>query len=416
MNAREEITQHAVRSARRLPETILPYWLARSRDDSDGGYLLRADIRRSWLRRAARRVRSGRPPLPGEKQVVDQARLLWVFSTAHRRGFGGHDEYLQAASRGYDFLIGHFLDQTHGGYVWTTDRTGRPVNPVKHLYGQAFVIFGFVEYARACGDPSPLQHAVALHRAVDEQLHDDVDGGWREHGDADWRAVADDDRRVQVPAAGRKTGNTVLHWMEALTELYVETGDDRVRRSLVEAIDLSLRFLFPADPRRARERCMPDWSTEPGTEHRVSFGHNVEFAWLLIRAETALAREPSWEQLHAYLDHTLRHGFDGRRGGVYFSGPPDEPADRTDKVWWVQFEFVAALVNALRDRADERYERALASTLRFVERHVVDPRDGVPVESVRADGRRLVTRKAGHWKAGYHEVRATVKLVDAFAP
>jgi mannose/cellobiose epimerase-like protein (N-acyl-D-glucosamine 2-epimerase family) len=367
------------------------------------------------LRRAGRRVLRGPAgPLPDDKQLVDQARLVWVFSHAHRKGFDDQGLALQAAARGRRFLQESFLDREHGGYVWMTDRAGLPVNPVKHLYGQAFVIFSLVEYARASGDAAALHDAIALHRSIEGQLHDDVHGGWREHGDADWSVLADDDPRIRVPFPGRKSANTVMHWIEALTELYSESGDARCGASLTEALAVARRFLFPLDPAHTYEARRPDWTIDPDATPGT-YGHDVEFAWLMVRAQQALGLEPAWEQLYAYLDHTLLHGFDHRRGGVFTSGPRDGAADRRDKVWWVQYEFVAALIEALVERHDERYACALARTLTFVERHLTDRHDGVAFESVREDGRPRSRRKAGHWKAGYHEVRATVKLVDAFA-
>jgi mannobiose 2-epimerase len=414
-DAHRTIISHATRSRRRLRDRTLPYWLAVSRDDIHGGYLLRHDVPRKWWRRAGRRVLKGPlPPHPDDKQLVDQARLLWVFSHGHRKGFDKGHRCLRAASRGYRFLRESFLDDVHGGYVWLTDRTGRPVNPVKHLYGQAFVIFGFVEYARASGDDAALHEAISLHRTVEEQLRDPIHGGWREHGDGDWSAPAPDDPRIEVPSAGLKSANAAVHWMEALTELYRDTADDQVRGSLTEVLDLARRYWFPPDPARSREYRNPDW-TLVDRDTPVSYGHNVEFAWLMIRAQRALGMQPSWDQLSAYLDHTLHNAFDDARGGVLASDRSDGIDRSGDKVWWVQYEMVAALAEALAEHGDERYARALAQMLTFIERHVVDRRDGVAFESVHQDGRRASRRKAGHWKAGYHEVRATVKVVDSFA-
>jgi len=76
---------------------------------------------------------------------------------------------------------------------------------------------------------------------------------------------------------------------------------------------------------------------------------------------------------------------------------------------------IAALTVALAEQYDERYARALAQTVTFVERSMTDRRDGSLVESVEEDGRRERPRKSGNWKAGYHEVRAAVMLTDAFS-
>ncbi len=47
---------------------------------------------------------------------------------------------------------------------------------------------------------------------------------------------------------------------------------------------------------------------------------------------------------------------------------------------------------------------------------MTDRRDGILLESVHEDGRRRWPRKSGKWKAGYHDVRAAVKLAETFAP
>ncbi len=75
-----------------------------------------------------------------------------------------------------------------------------------------------------------------------------------------------------------------------------------------------------------------------------------------------------------------------------------------------------ALTVAIRHESDVRYVDALAQTVDFVERNMTDRRDGVLLESVEEDGHRRWPRKSGNWKAGYHDVRAAVKLADAFAP
>ena len=234
---------------RRLPESALPYWLATTRDDEAGGYLVHDDLLRGPLRRMGHRaLRGRRPPPSDDKQLVTQARLMWLFSLAHRRGYGRDREYLDAATSGYRFLLDHFRDRDRGGYCWMTDRHGQVVNEVKVFYGQAFVIFAFVELARRRAIGNRSSTPARSSRTVEHELHDDEHGGWREHAAGDWGVLADDDARIQVPFGGRKSGNAVVHWLEALAELCAETGDAVARGSLAEALDVSREHLFPADP------------------------------------------------------------------------------------------------------------------------------------------------------------------------
>ena len=216
--------------------------------------------------------------------------------------------------------------------------------------------------------------------------------------------------------AGRKSANALVHWVEATSALYAATGDDAVRRALVEALDLCRDPVFPADPGETDELFLADWTPDPRSEHRASYGHNVEYAWLMLHAQDALGEPRDWDRFHTYLDHTLRVGVDDQRGGAFTTGHGEHPADVRRKLWWVQCELMNALTVALVAQPDERYERALARTIGFVEQSMTDRRDGILLEEVEEDGRRRWPRKSGNWKAGYHDVRAATMLVDAFAP
>jgi len=216
-----------------------------------------------------------------------------------------------------------------------------------------------------------------------------------------------------VEVGGYKSANTHLHLMEAFAELYQVTRDPAVRRSLTESLDLNQKYFYP---KNAGESCFHrqlNWQpvTDPSSAG-LSYGHNVEFAWLMIRAESVLARYPSWGHFYAHLDHALKYGYDHRRGGLYSRGVNDQPANDTDKVWWVQSELLAALSDALKHRENDAYSKALDSLLAFIVKYQADPADGVWYDTVTADGRPKSRAKAHNWKANYHDVRALVKFIE----
>jgi mannobiose 2-epimerase len=146
----------------------------------------------------------------------------------------------------------------------------------------------------------------------------------------------------------------------------------------------------------------------------LSYGHNVEFAWLMVRAEQVLEQRPSWAHFEAILEHALRYGTDPERGGLYNRGFDDEPATDTDKVWWSQAEFMAALTEGLQHRNNPAWREALGKLIGFLRRHQIRPEDGIWLDTVTADGRPKSTAKAHNWKANYHDVRALVKFIEAF--
>jgi cellobiose epimerase len=387
-----------------LGAKVLPYWFDTAQDTNAGGYLLADDLK-------------GRGTAT-EKQLVGQSRMVWGFAHAHLKGYGhGQYDYLQAARQGYRFLLDHFLDGDHGGYYWKTDIAGKVTNDRKIVYGQSFVIYALVEYYRASGDKAALGHAMDLYQTLQQRAHDPKNSGWVEHFERNWTPLPFRDSRAEVEVAGLRSANTHLHLMEALTELYDATHDSKVRASLAEAVKINSTWFYP---RQAGESCFhrqPDWSAVTDPRSRgLSYGHNVEFAWLLVRAEKTLGRRPSWAHFEAHLDHALKYGYDHERGGLYSQGNDDQPATNLDKVWWVQSEMVAALTDALLHRKNEAYSQALEKLVIFIQTHQTDPRDGIWLDTVSADGRPKSTGKAHSWKANYHDVRAMVKFVEAFAP
>ena len=386
-----------------LVEKIMPYWYDTAVDKRYGGYLLADDTVRG-IGQAT------------EKQLVTQARMVWGFSHAHLKGLGdGKRDYLGAAKQGYQFLLDHFLDAEHGGYYWTTDLAGKPTNQRKIVYGESFVIYGFVEYYRASGDKAALRHALDLYEVLQKHAHDARNGGWVEHFQADWTPILNPGPEAIVEVGGLKSANTHLHLMEALTELCEVSHDPAVRRSLEEALEINATRFYPADPGKSNFHRHPDWSpvTAPSSAG-LSYGHNVEFAWLMIRAETVLGRKPSWEHFDAHLNHALKYGYDHTRGGLYSRGVDDQPATDKDKVWWVQAEMLAALTDGLKHQANPAYSEALDQLLAFVAKYQANPVDGIWLDTVTAEGRPKATGKAHSWKGNYHDVRAMVKFVEAF--
>jgi mannose/cellobiose epimerase-like protein (N-acyl-D-glucosamine 2-epimerase family) len=385
-----------------LATKTLPYWYDTSIDTNYGGYVLADD---------GKGHRDAK-----EKQLVSQARMLWTFSHVHRKGYSDERrDYLKAAAHGYRFLQERFLDRDHGGYFWKTDLSGKPTNDRKILYGQSFVIYALVEYYRASGNPEALRRANELYRSLQNNSYDAAYGGWIEHFTRDWQFTSRLDAGAEVEVPGLKSANAHLHLMEALAELYQVTQNSKVRRSLEESLAINKRYFYPVEAGKSCFHREPDWRDVTAPESAgLSYGHNVEFAWLMVRAEQVLSRQPSWKHFEAHLRHALSYGYDYEHGGLYNRGTGDEPASQKDKVWWVQAEMLAALTDGFKQRPNEAYSRALSLLLEFVTAHQVDPADGIWFDTVTEDGQRKNPAKAHNWKANYHDVRALVKFIEAF--
>jgi mannobiose 2-epimerase len=386
-----------------LVQKVMPYWYDTAVDSDNGGYLLSDDA----IKKA---------PPASEKQLVTQSRMIWGFSHAKLKGLeDGQRDYLRAAEQGYRFLLAHFLDLEHGGYFWTTDPAGKPLNQRKIVYGESFVIYGMVEFYRASGDKTALRHALELYQVLQQRSHDPKHGGWVEHFQRDWTPILNRGPEAIVEVGGLKSANTHLHLMEAFTELYEASKDENVKKSLAEALRINMTYFYPKDAGKSCFHRHPDWSfvSDPSSAG-LSYGHNVEFAWLMIRAEKVLGRTPSWDHFDAHLQHALKYGYDHERGGLYSRGVGDQPAKDKDKIWWVESEMLAALADGLAHKPNAEYSKALDSLLEFISKYQANPTDRIWYDTVTAEGKPKGTAKAHNWKANYHDVRGMLKFIEAF--
>jgi mannobiose 2-epimerase len=384
-----------------LKDQVMPYWHDTSVDPA-GGYLMADDAR-------------GRGRAT-EKQLVSQSRMIWGFAHAHLQGLSTEKRnYLKDAESGYKFLLDHFLDRQNGGYYWRTDLAGKPTFERKIMYGQSFVLYGLVEYYRASGDRQALQHAMDLFRVIQQRAHDTNHLGWIEHFTRDWQPILKHDRDVQVEIGGYKSANTHLHLMESLAELCEASKDAEVKKALAESLKLNMTYFYPAQAGKSAFHRQLDWQpvTDPQSAG-LSYGHNVEFAWLMLRAQNVLGEKPAWDHFYAHIDHALKYGFDWERGGLYARGEDDQPATHTEKVWWAEAELIAALTDALKHQANPRYADALRKQVEFLQKYQINAADGIWFDTMTADGRIQSGGKAHSWKANYHDVRAMVKFGNAF--
>jgi len=325
-------------------------------------------------------------------------------------------DYLKAAQQGYEFIRNHFFDTANGGYFTSTGIEGDPIDRRKTLYGQSFVIYAFLEYHRASADIRARNDAIELFKLLQKKAHDGNNNGWFEHFEEDWTVITEryaGDYVIEVP--GYKSANAHLHWMEALTALYRENPDAKVKQALAECLEVNQKYFYPKNPAKSAFHRHFDWrQVSDASSMGVSYGHNVEFAWLMVDAQRALGREPSWDYFYAIIDHALKSGYDHQRGGVYERGYLDRPASRTDKVWWVQAEMMAALTEGLRNHVKPEYGIALEQLNNFIWAFMVYPQNGIWVDTVSADGQVTNPVLANNWKAAYHDVRAMVKFYETF--
>ena len=417
MSERERLENLLGEVRNHLFNELLPYWRSHGVDHEYGGYLTYFD-------------RDGNPTGETQKTVVCQTRMIYSYASAHRAGLGG-GAFLEMAEQGVDFLLKHFWDDQYTGWFWICGQDGAPVDRSKIMYGHSFAIYALSEYAMASGDRRGLEMALETLKCIKVLAADREHGGFGEFFEADWSP-----KQPGVYGGDRKSFDIHMHLMEAFTNLYEATGETEHKNDACGAIDLIFRhiihptfgtgvaqFAFDWTPLRAI-LFKNVWGADRDVEeeegrplNNTSFGHNVEFAWLLKHSIDilGLGLDDYKERMRKLYDHCVRYGIDWERGGVYCEGPHDGPARERNKEFWQQAETMVGMLDAHLVLGDDRYLDAYENVHRFVMDYVINHPVGEWFPLFDENNTRLWDYMGHAWKINYHTVRASIQCEKRLA-
>lgn len=380
---------------------ILHYWMNVCVDDVDGGFYGRIDGDNKVIPEAS-------------KGVVLNSRILWTFSAAAHST--KEPSFLPVAQRAYTYLLDHFLDKTYGGVYWSLDHRGAPLNDRKQIYGLAFCLYGFSEYYRATGQQGVLDEAIRLFRLIERYSYDHERKGYYEAFARDW-APLEDWRLSGKDANVPKTMNTHLHILEAYGNLYRVWPDPLLLAQIKGLLEVFFRYMIAETTGHLILFFEEDWTVRSSM---VSYGHDVEAAWLLQEAATIIG-DGEWiektGQLALKMALAAAEGLD-TNGGLWYErgerGLAETAADHLvrEKHWWPQAEAMIGFFNAWQAGGDEIWlQRSLASW-EFVKNYIRDSKGGEWWWGVDAQHSPMPGQdKAGFWKCPYHNGRACMEII-----
>jgi mannobiose 2-epimerase len=388
------------RIERELLDNILPFWMKHTVDESNGGFY--GAVMNNW------QVQNDAP-----RSAILCARIIWTYATAYR--LYKDKQYLRMAERAYDYLKRAFWDRDYGGVYWHVDYQGKPLYDRKHSYAQAFAIYGLAEYHRATGEAQSLKLAQELFEFLEAHSYDPVNDGYVEGCSREWGAL-DDMRLSEHEPNCRKSMNTLLHVMEAYTQLLRVWDDAKLKARLRGLILVFLNHVI--DPQTYHFRLFFDdqWQS---LRPIVSFGHDIEGSWLLVEAAEMLGEAGLLAQCRAMAtkmaEAVYRQGQEADGSLLYEATP--EGIETYDRHWWVQAEAVVGFYNAYQLSVQagapaSYFAEAAYQSWRYIEDHMVDRQHGEWFKVVRRDGTpRSDQVKAGPWECPYHNSRTCYEMV-----
>lgn len=395
-----------------LVESILEVWYPRVVDTENGGYWSNFDA--DWQRMEQQ-----------PKMVVTQSRHIWTSIRLYER-YPERSQLRQVAAHGVTYLLDQLWDADQGGFFWLVDVNGEVLEQGlagkrKQTYGIAFAIYALAAYHEVTQDEGALDAAVRTFRWLEDNAHDKVYGGYfdiiGEQGAPYWNG----DERIYP-----KSQNTSIHLLEAFTELVRVWPNALLIERLAELQQLLMYRMI--DPKGYVDQFfLEDWTPVSFADHplehyqevmywdHVSFGHDVEIAYLLYESELALGGNQMGEVLSLgkrLVDHALAKGWDPENGGLFDAGIYREGQMHlvsTTKAWWAQAELLNALLmmHHFFPETDHSYDHRARATWDYIERFLIDTeRGGWYAEGIDQSPEVVHHRKSQIWKGAYHNSRS----------
>ncbi|WP_299533432.1 AGE family epimerase/isomerase [Ulvibacterium sp.] len=406
-------------------DTLVEIWYPKTVDNSNGGFW--SDFDYKWEKEG-----------PQNKMLVSQARHIWTASTLAL--FYKDKKYEEIAAHGYRFLRDVMWDGTNGGFhtlLHVKNDSSRILSKTKSTYGNSFAIYGLATYYKASKDTAALNLAKKTFLWLEEHAHDPIhkgyfdvlqlDGSWFldvKTNDADYDNFVRKDWKDQ---------NSSIHLLESFTALYEVWRNPLLKERLEEMLGL-IRDTITTPKGHLNLYLERDWkpiSLQDSTDayrkqnlwmDHVSFGHDVETAFLMLEASHILGRKKDSITLGKaknMVDHALEWGWDRESGGFYYEGAYwDKVGRRTieneAKVWWTQAEGLNSLLLFSKLFPDEsRYLELFEKQWDHIITHMIDYEYGGWFhEGLDTNPEAKYDAKAHNWKVNYHNIRALVNTIQ----
>jgi mannobiose 2-epimerase len=341
------------------------------------------------------------------KGLVLNARILWTFSAAYN--YTKEKKHLAIADRAFRYLVDYFRDKEFGGFYWEINKQGNITDARKQVYGISFCLYGFSEYYKARGISEALEQAKICYQLIERYSFDRDQGGYMEAFTREWQPITD--LRLSAKDANeKKTMNTHLHVLEAYTNFYKICKDEKVKNSINLLLHNFSEHIVDPNTHHLHLFFDEHWNVKGDT---VSYGHDIEAAWLLLEATEAINDEPligKIKTISINMATAAAEGLDAD-GGLWYEVEHGKVV--CEKHWWPQAEALVGFFNAWQLTEDEKYLGYVLNGWQFIRRYILDVKNGEWFWGVNSDQTIMEGQdKIGFWKCPYHNTRACLQIIE----
>lgn len=258
-------------------------------------------------------------PLPAQRyRAMACARQLYLFSSRIEQP--GAAERAAALFRS---LQRHFHDAEHGGWFYSIDAQGKPLDRRKDLYTHAFIVFACAHYWGQVREPLVESALDAALEIVAGQFARD-DGLYEASLGEDWSDLGSGPLQ-----------NPLMHLAEAFLQVLAVREDEGVQHALLQLCDaLQAHFIEPQHGLMLEKPhgAVDNWF-EPGHQ----------FEWFYLLATSPLLRgTPLHASIARAFDYAEQYGVKDA-AVLAMLNVDGEVLDATQRIW-AQAEYLRALV------------------------------------------------------------------------
>lgn len=374
--------------------SIIDYWSKYSIDEQFGGFVGQID-------------QHNHKNYSADKGLILNARILWTYSAAWK--YTQNTSHLELAKRVFNYLINYFYDEKNRGFYWLLNNEGKVIDDKKHIYAQAFAVYGLSEYYSISGDEKALELAVETYQLIIDKSKDAVRGGFTEAFSTDWQNV-NDVRLSSKDLNVQKTMNTHLHIAEAFANLYLYWKDESLKHELISILEVILEKFIYKESGHLKLFFDEDWNDFTDV---ISYGHDVEAAWLLLHCAEISGDIDLINKYKVFatrfIDSSIFALDDD--GGLWYETEIASGELIREKHWWPQAEFMIGAMNAFQLTGEIKYLELCISNWNFIKSKIIDP-SGEWFWGIDSTGKPMHDQdKIGFWKCPYHNVRMCLELI-----
>jgi N-acylglucosamine 2-epimerase len=386
-DASKALKKYAQQYKDELLGNILPFWLANSRDEVNGGYF-------TCLNREGKVYDT-------DKFMWLQGREVWCFSYMYNN-VEPKKAWLDMALHGAGFMEKYGRSQ-NGDWYFSLTADGKPLVQPYNIFSDCFAVMAFAALHKATQLEKYKQIAADTFERIIERQHN-------------WKG-----QYSKAYPGTRNLKNFSLPMILCNLSLEMEhiLGTERVNSFIPTVISEVMDVFYQPELGLVLENVYEDGSFCDSFEGRLlNPGHAIEAMWFIMDLGKRMKDEALIEKAKKIMLDTLEHGWDKTYGGIFYfldvKGNPPQQLEWDQKLWWVHVEALVALAKGYAYTGDERCLQWFEKIHAYTWQHFKDKEYGEWFGYLNRRGEVLLDAKGGKWKGCFHVPRALYQVWKTF--